>query len=614
MAQTPPDTTYLLPPQTIYGERMSIFASGSKHWAVDSLQKKIFTASGFDELMFSVSPINVRSYGLGGLTTFSFRGMGSQQTTMEWNGVSIQNPMNGVADLALLNTFFVDELQLLHSNQSSLQNVGNVGGGIYVENKAKYQTGFLTKSVSSIGSFGKLQQGLQIGMGGLNMASSVKMLYQRAHNRYPFYNNTLMGSPKKVQTNAEAWQYGVLQENYKRWKGKNELRLLIWYQNARRNIPPPMTAAASTAWQHDQSVRTLAGWKFAHKKLVMDAKTAYMLETLHYSDEQSGINSESKTQTLQTDVEAGMQFSPRFLLSMRVNHGFQTANADNLPQNISRNQTSVAAMLLTTSKTGKANASASIKQSLVDKNLVPMTAAVGGEIEFASALRLAANFTKNFRLPTFNDLFWQPGGNPNLKPEDGWAQEFTASSHWSRQKWAFKTETTLFSNLLNNRILWLPTIQNATIWQPENIGRVWARGLDSEIEIRTLYIYVQTKIKSRYGLQIATPLTKGAEGHQLIYLPIHTFQNSITFSRKNIALVWQQNYTGKRFTTTDNTAFLPPFWITHLSVLTDWKLKKVKINAGLKVNNLFNARFQLIEYRPMPLRYGEIVLEMMLNG
>lgn len=609
MGQVPPDTTYLLPPQTVYGERMDVFASGSKQWAVDSLQKRIFTASGFDEMMFSISPINVRSYSLGGLTTFSFRGMGSQQTTIEWNGFSLQNPMNGVADLALLNTFFMDDLHLLHSNQSSLQNVGNVGGGIYVANKAKYQTGMVMKAVSSIGSFGKLQQGLQIGMGGRNIASSVKMMYQRAHNRFSFYNNTLMGSPKTVQTNAAAWQYGVLQENYKRWKGKNEARLLIWYQNARRNIPPPMTAAASTAWQHDQSVRALTGWKYAHKKLVMDAKTAYMLETLHYSDEQTGINSKSKTQTWQTDMETRVPFSPRFLLSMGVNHGFQTATADNLPKNIYRNQTSVVAMLKTTSKTGKANASASIKQSFVDKNLVPMTAAVGGEIVIAPVMRIAANITKNYRLPTFNDLYWQPGGNPNLKPESGWSQEFTAATQWNVRKWAVKTETTVFSNLLNDRILWLPTIQNAAIWKPENIGRVWARGLDAEIEIHTLYIYAQVKIKSRYGLQIGNPLTKGGETHQLIYLPMHTLQNSITISRKNLALVWQQNYTGKRFTTTDNTTFLPPFWITHLSVLTEWKVKKVRVNAGLKINNLFNTRFQLIEYRPMPLRYGEIVLE-----
>ena len=38
----------------------------------------------------------------------------------------------------------------------------------------------------------------------------------------------------------------------------------------------------------------------------------------------------------------------------------------------------------------------------------------GSEIEY--------HYGTGFRYPTFNDLYWQPGGNPDLEPEKSWYQ------------------------------------------------------------------------------------------------------------------------------------------------------------------------------------------------
>ena len=40
-------------------------------------------------------------------------------------------------------------------------------------------------------------------------------------------------------------------------------------------------------------------------------------------------------------------------------------------------------------------------------------------------LTLKATNGYNYRIPTLNAMYWQPGGNPDLKPEKGFASDFT---------------------------------------------------------------------------------------------------------------------------------------------------------------------------------------------
>lgn len=41
---------------------------------------------------------------------------------------------------------------------------------------------------------------------------------------------------------------------------------------------------------------------------------------------------------------------------------------------------------------------------------------------------LKASAARNYRYPTLNDLYFQPGGNPDLRPEQGWTFDAGASS------------------------------------------------------------------------------------------------------------------------------------------------------------------------------------------
>ncbi|MDV7399099.1 TonB-dependent receptor, partial [Arthrospira platensis SPKY1] len=78
-----------------------------------------------------------------------------------------------------------------------------------------------------------------------------------------------------------------------------------------------------------------------------------------------------------------------------------------------------------------------LRQELVDGAFTPIAPSLGLERPLTNWLSLKARFSRNYRLPTFNDLYWQPGGNPDLLAESGWSQEATAAARIKirRQQW-----------------------------------------------------------------------------------------------------------------------------------------------------------------------------------
>ncbi|MEJ2544993.1 MAG: TonB-dependent receptor, partial [Calditrichaceae bacterium] len=90
--------------------------------------------------------------------------------------------------------------------------------------------------------------------------------------------------------------------------------------------------------------------------------------------------------------------------------------------------------------------------------------------------------SKNYRIPTFNELYWQPGGNENLHPEKSLNFEtgFEIKSHTSPYLF-YNFQTALYQNIVKDQIKWLP--DNSSIWTPQNIREVLSRGIELEVSL-----------------------------------------------------------------------------------------------------------------------------------
>ncbi|RUO26225.1 hypothetical protein CWE09_05785 [Aliidiomarina minuta] len=93
--------------------------------------------------------------------------------------------------------------------------------------------------------------------------------------------------------------------------------------------------------------------------------------------------------------------------------------------------------------------------------------------ELNSRWRGGINLGNGFRAPTFNDLYWPQGGNPDLEPERSTnAQAFV--QYDTRQG---QLEAQFFYQRLRNLIAWAPVAEDSLIWQPMNVSRARTQGV-----------------------------------------------------------------------------------------------------------------------------------------
>ncbi|NQZ75440.1 MAG: TonB-dependent receptor plug domain-containing protein, partial [Ekhidna sp.] len=85
---------------TVYGSRVSEGEVGVNSISIDSLILAQSQGESFAELLRKIGAGQIRSYGVSGLSTASFRGTNGSQTSVLWNGVTLNSTLNGSADIS----------------------------------------------------------------------------------------------------------------------------------------------------------------------------------------------------------------------------------------------------------------------------------------------------------------------------------------------------------------------------------------------------------------------------------------------------------------------------------------------------------------------------------
>jgi len=87
--------------------------SPTKVITIDSIARKELNLNDIGELLASYTPVFVKSYGKGSLSTVSFRGTGASHTKVLWEGLNINSPMLGQTDFSLLPGSFLMRLNYI---------------------------------------------------------------------------------------------------------------------------------------------------------------------------------------------------------------------------------------------------------------------------------------------------------------------------------------------------------------------------------------------------------------------------------------------------------------------------------------------------------------------
>lgn len=573
-----------------------------KKTAFDSIS--MVESHSLSELIQQHSSVFIKDYGPSSLSSISFRGTGASHTQVQWNGVLLNSPMNGQVDFSLYPTIFFNQAELHHGAASLLDRNGALGGSVLLKNSQNFESKNTAFIKQSVGSFGAYKTELSTSFIQNKWLFETQLFYYTAQNNFEFKNISKKGNPIEQQKNAEMLQYGIQQGIYKQLKN-GSFGGRIWLFDSDRNLAPAITKDSSSENQRDQSFRALLEYKQVKNKLSFTVTSGLIKDVLIYEDMSAKIYSKSNSYLLDNLINTNYYLNNKINIINNLNIRFETAESGGYSTTKQRTQGSW--MTGVTIHLGRVQLNVFNRFIALNNVFNPFAPSVGGKIQLLKKeqLYLKANAGINYHYPSLNDLYWNPGGNPNLKPEKA---EMTEAG-FSYTKTTRNTELTLdvvgFYNYVSNWIIWLPT--EFSYWSPTNLKEVENKGFEATLALNTTLGKFTLKQNANYAYTASTNIKTNNEldnsiDKQLIYVPFHKFNYTLGATYKNTSIYYNYSYTGLRFISTDNNWYMPAYFIHNASISQQIKLKKVKLTASFKANNLLNQDYQAIAYRAMPGR------------
>jgi vitamin B12 transporter len=586
--------------------------TGYKVVTFDTSALKIYSHNTLADILSENSMIFIKSYGMGGVATPSFRGTGASHTLLTWNNINISNPMLGQSDLSLIPSGLADDIQIYFGGASMSENSGGIGSTINLESKPVWKKETSLTISPEIGSFDQYSGLLKLKSGNDHFQSVTKAFLQASENDFRFLNSEATAEPVwETRANNQIRQQGFIQELYYR-KENNILSARLWYQSVNRNLPSSMLIQQqnSDEKQFDESLRTMLNYEKSEGKNNFYITGAWIFNRLNYSNRLASIDSRniSETFTIKTGIEN--QIASNTKLRVYLNQEVSYVKSSNYNKNSTRNTTTLTA-------SAESNLSDRFGTMFLIREIFDNKSFLLPDFSAALQLRLIserdyfikANISRNSKIPTMNDLFWVPGGNPDLKNEYAFIYEV---SYEMEQKilsgFTVNYDISLFRNSIKDMILWHPG--ESWYWTADNIQSVNSNGIETSVRLLYKISHFTSVLNAGYTFTKAinaapNDISDISAGKQLMYIPENQANASFNISSRSLYFVWSSNLTGRRYITVDNSKYLPAFFLNNIITGVKVNLKGNIIDASVNINNVFNINYQTIAHFPLPGRSYE---------
>lgn len=573
------------------------------------------TGKRISDILGENTSVFIKNYGVGQLSSISINGSSAAQTAIQWNGIKLNSPANGQTDLSLFDMGTVDNIKVTNnaSNES-------MGGTLALNNSLpedRLDT-LISKNVIRYGSFSTLNLSSNNSYRFRRFSGATKINYIRSDNDFPFVNYTQIGAPVQRQTNAATSLLSFLQQLDLTGRFYN-VGIMFWLTDADRQIAPTMTQPVSHAHEWDRSYRTLAYFTGSKRAFKFSLKAAYLLDQLKYNDPIAAIDSRSFGHAFRNVFKATYNHKDKLNIDASLNYDHEIVTSTGFDLSKNRNLSGIN-LAVAYRFWGLSSVGISLRQDLLEAKVMPFSPSAYIALsrfvkgQFISA---ALSGARTYRIPSLNDLYWNTGGNPNLRPEHGWNSSLNIDYNFRQ---LFSVNINGFYNYVTDWILWHPT--QSGIWTPDNVKQVLSRGVNMSIKLQNkvrlsdkgfvVVFYSGYSYTNTISLD-AISSNDNSQNKQLIYVPLHNFSASLQVQYRHFYIRSIHSYTGIRYTTTDDSQSLSGYYLTHLELGKDFYFNSQQIGLSFRINNITESQYQVVDQRPMPGRSYEMTVRLNLT-
>ena len=529
------------------------------------------------------TPIYFKENGLGMVSSPSFRGTSASQTAVIWNGININSQFNGQIDFNTVNSGAYNQIAVRGGGGSVVYGTGAIGGSVHLNNTLSFKKRQEHHLLLRYGSFNTLDARYNFKTARNNWSLNLSISRNSSDNDYEYPDD------RGENLNGDFYNTSANVTLGYRFNSKNTLKLISEIYDGERHFSLIRPSENRTKYT-DRSYRNLLEWNSEFSDFTQVARLAFIREEYQYfANIENDSFSFGNAQSYIAKYDLAYEASEDLLINAVIQNTYTEGEGSSIAKN-DRNIFS-AAILAKYYFSEKFQSEIGLRKEATDNYDSPLLYSFGASYEFSDFYSLKFNGSRNFRIPTYNDLYWASSGNPDLNPETSDQAEIGNIFRIKNIEFGL----TFFYNQVEDMIRWLPG--EGGIWRPVNEDKVEIYGIES-------YLNWQKKLAKdqilNVSLNYAYTISENAETHrQLIYTPFQKINGNINYQIYRFTPSVQFLYNGKVYTRTDHSEELSGYFLTNvgLSYAID---KQRNWQLGAKINNLLNNEYQNVEDRWMP--------------
>ena len=550
---------------------------------------RLYEKNNFSSIR-QIDPANIshvfRQQGPGRLLTLRRGALGAEHTKVKWGNLQLGSPLSGIADFSLFPVFLFSNMQSTSEGRQVIQ----LDDRRYVD-----------QILLGLGTQDFYQFGIKYSLDKNKFRFGVKTYIERAENNYRFIN--ALGEEAKLEQAAHEMQHLIFNAGYK-FNDQLDLNGRVWLANNEAELPSALSLNPADQQQRTKSLRSQLVLNNERQKINYSFSVGLISEALEYRNYDSGLKGDHGFRTYQGSLNMQTK-SKNWPLKVQLTSETMTGQSSNFDQGSDRNNISL---------------KSEIRGRLLGVNLYGVTqiSHVDDDVFYNGRVTLKKDVTNTFssqlsisklyRIPTFNELYWLPGGNLDLKPEAG----YSVGGLLAYQKRKLQISTELEYIGLKNGIKWQP---EAGIWRPQNIDNLRSIQVSTSIKKSLSIKNLSVKITGNYTYTHAWKQSGRFKGDQLVYIPLHKW--SIPIQLKQNKQKWgtslTPSYRGKMYTLEGENKPLESNFLMDFSGYKIIEMFRRETTIKFQLTNITDQAYAWADGYPMPGRRFNLQINYNLN-
>ncbi|MBI4540933.1 MAG: TonB-dependent receptor [Gemmatimonadetes bacterium] len=562
------------------------------------------------DLVARLPGVVVRRTSEGGPETVSIRGSGTDAVLVLLDGVALNDPVTGEADLSALAADEIEAVTLLPGAQSARYGPRAEAGVILVETR---RGAAQPELVVAGGSLGAWAASAAWGAGGrVGWGAGVRA--QGLGGGFDFELPPEVGGGRGRRRNADLGEHGVFGSAFADVAG-GELRVRGGFEAMRRGLPGKGFAPSPRARQELERARASAVWDRLGPGAATHLSLAGIRRTVRVRDPAPpfGLPYDDSVAVESIDLEAHLEGGRRGMvrgLGTGLDLAWHRIRASNLSSSAPRDRR-VAGLF--------AHGAAGGRLGETDLSLAALLRADFDDLRHEWVLNRALTASvhagpvnvhvanrSGYSPPSLGDQFFQEAvgvtPNPELRAERV-PSEIELGVRAEARTGPVRTavRAAAYRGDVRDMIIWAPDFR--FVWRPENFD-VKRRGFEGDVALQLPAADLHVSLGHSYARVTYDRAggAQGAEAVQVLYRPRNVTVLRAEWAPGAWRLEAEARGTGARNTVPAAVNRLPPFWTVAAAARHEWDLGDYALDTALRVDRLFDERATLIFGFPDPGR------------